>query len=60
MLVIDDILVQLERWHPPTWSEPPTHKISLEIRSNSFSNPYLAHLADEGADFDEEVPLTAR
>lgn len=50
---------QIERWQPPRWSEVPTWNVSLEIRANSYANPYLAHLS-EGADFDELMPLTTR
>jgi len=51
---------QLDRWHPPSWCEHPSRKVSLEVRSNTYANPYLAHLAEDGADFDELLPLTTR
>lgn len=50
---------KLERWQPPAWAHPPTREVRLEVRSNTVSNPYLAHL-DEGSDVDEVLPLRSR
>ena len=52
---------KVERWQPPAWVHRGTQRPSmrLEVRSNSVSNPYLAHLAaGEGGDYDEVLPLT--
>jgi pSer/pThr/pTyr-binding forkhead associated (FHA) protein len=45
------------RWQPPAWAAAPDLETQLEVRSNSVSNPYLQHLADDGADIDETLPL---
>ena len=44
------------QWAPPAWAHAPSRKLWLDVRSNSVSNPYLAHL-DEGSDIDERLPL---
>ena len=50
----------VRRWEPPRWSQPPGAPCHLEVRSNAYSNPYLAHLADEeGGDADELFRLTS-
>jgi len=51
----------VQRWEPPRWAQPPSAPCHLEVRSNAFSNPYLAHLADEeGGDAEELFGLTSR
>jgi len=49
------------RWDPPRWTQPPSVPCHLEVRSHAFSNPYLAHFADEeGGDADELFALKTR
>ena len=33
--------------------------MALEVRSNTVSNPYLAHREDEGGDIDETLRLSS-
>jgi len=49
--------VAVDRWQPPPWVEPPQTKCLLELRLNSFANPYLAHREEDGATVDEELHL---
>ena len=50
---------KVERWVPPAWADAPGREISLEVRSNTVSNPYLAHREEDGGDVDEVLPLRA-
>ena len=51
----------VQKWEPPRWAQPPSVPCHLEVRSHAFSNPYLAHFADEeGGDADELFALTGR
>ena len=51
----------VHKWEPPRWAQPPSAPCHLEVRSHAFSNPYLAHFADdEGGDADELFALTGR
>lgn len=50
---------KIERWRPPAWAEKPSIDCRLEMRTNSFSNPYLSHLAaEDGGDVDEVIQLS--
>ena len=50
---------KVEKWQPPAWADVPARDCSLEVRSNTVSNPYLAHL-DAGGDVEEVLPLRTR
>jgi pSer/pThr/pTyr-binding forkhead associated (FHA) protein len=50
---------KVEKWQPPAWADVPARDCRLEVRSNTVSNPYLAHL-DAGGDVEEVLPLRTR
>jgi len=51
----------VDKWKPPPWTEPPSRPCALDVRSNTYSNPYLAHRLDEdGGDVDETIRLSGR
>ena len=49
--------VQVKRWQPPSWAEAPDVPCHLELRYNTYTNPYLSHLDDDGGGIDETLPL---